>query len=191
MNIEEKLKHFESSSIEAAEQQSHAMLSEHEAALEKIFQDHKEKKLRQASLQIKTESERLQRIKNRELSNEQLLLKKNLNKRQNELKEMLFVEVRNLLSDFMNTREYDTLLIQEIKEARDFAKDAEIIIYIDPADSSRLQGLEVATNTKLSVSDYSFSGGIRAVIPSKNVLIDNSFETKLAELKEEFYFNGR
>ena len=29
-------------------------------------------------------------------------------------------------------------------------------------------------------------GGIRAVIPAKNILIDNSFEKKIAEAKDKF-----
>ena len=36
----------------------------------------------------------------------------------------------------------------------------------------------------------SFTGGSRAVIPGRNILIDNSFETKLAEAKEDFQLKG-
>ena len=33
-----------------------------------------------------------------------------------------------------------------------------------------------------------FLGGVRAVIPEKNILIDNSFETLLNEERENFIF---
>ncbi|SCP96421.1 V-type ATP synthase subunit E [Anaerobium acetethylicum] len=190
MNLEEKLKHFEEVSIEEAQLQSEKIISDHKAALDQIFEEHKEKKLRQSALQIKTESERLQRLKNKELSSEQLLLKKTFNIKQKELVEMLFAELTNLLGDYTSTSEYDALLIRQINQAKAFARGEEIIIYIDPADSSRHRSLEVATNTKLTVSEYSFMGGTRAVIPSKNVLIDNSFASRISELKTEFTFNG-
>ena len=33
-------------------------------------------------------------------------------------------------------------------------------------------------------------GGIKATIPAKNILIDNSFASKLEKLKADFSFNG-
>lgn len=44
------------------------------------------------------------------------------------------------------------------------------------------------TGCDIRVSQYPFSGGTRAVIASKNILIDNSFETKLKEAGENFQF---
>ena len=35
-----------------------------------------------------------------------------------------------------------------------------------------------------------FLGGIRAEIPGKNILIDNSFATNLAAMRKEFKFDG-
>jgi vacuolar-type H+-ATPase subunit E/Vma4 len=90
----------------------------------------------------------------------------------------------------MDTPAYNQLLIHQINAAKMFAKDQKITIYIDPADSSRRSSLEVATNTLLTVSEYSFIGGTRAIIADKNILIDNSFETKLAEAKVNFLFDG-
>ena len=91
-----------------------------------------------------------------------------------------------MLTNFTSTHEYNDMLIRQIREAKEFAKEDEIIIYIDPSDTSRLAGLEMATGVGLTISQYSFLGGTRAVIPSKNILIDNSFQTKLAEAKEAF-----
>ena len=41
----------------------------------------------------------------------------------------------------------------------------------------------------MKISEYSFDGGIRAVIPSKHILIDSSFKTKLEEARHEFKFD--
>lgn len=190
MNLNEKLEHFEAITIEEAKAKSKEIIEEYMLSLDNIFEDHKEEKRRQADLQLKTESEQLERKKNTELAKEQLLLKRYFNKEQYDLKEKLFVELKDLLGKFTDTRAYDELLIRQIKAAKEYAKDDEIIIYIDPSDSLKLNSLQVAANTGLSISQYSFLGGTRAVISSRNILIDNSFETKLAELKAEFTFDG-
>lgn len=190
MTTEEKLIHFQEFTMQDARNKSNALLDEYTSSLENIFEEHKEHKLRQAQLEIKTETESLERAKNKELSKQHLHIKRKITRKQDELKDKLFVEIKNLLSDYMATPEYNQLLINQIKAAKEFANDLDVIIYIDPADSKRLSSLELAANASLTISEYSFSGGTRAVIPAKNILIDNSFETKLLEAKENFSFNG-
>ena len=92
------------------------------------------------------------------------------------------------LARFMETPAYETLLKEQIRKARDFAQGEEIHIYIDPADQEKQNLLSMETGCDIRVSQYPFSGGTRAVIASKNILIDNSFETKLKEAGENFQF---
>lgn len=188
MTAEEKLKHFMDVSIESANRKSSTMLEEYRKATEKIFEEHKEDAKKKAALQIKLGKDALERDKNKELSKEQIKIKKQLSKEQQERKEELFVEVLHMLEKYMTTRRYQEMLIKQIKEAKSFARGEEIVIYIDAADSAKLVSLETATNTPLQISKSSFIGGTRAIIESKNILIDNSFETKLKEAKEAFAF---
>ena len=46
--------------------------------------------------------------------------------------------------------------------------------------------LSVKHGIDIAISKYPFHGGLRAVIPAKNILIDNSFEKKIAEAKDKF-----
>lgn len=188
MTTEEKLKHFMDASIENATSKSTKMIDDYSNALNKIFEDHKTDSVRKADLQVKLGADSLEREKNKELSKEQIKIKKEMTKAQELRKEELFVEVKNLLEQFMSTRAYQNLLIKQIKEAKKFAKEEPITIYIDPADSAALTALQTATDCQLTVSEYSFLGGTRAIIHSKNILIDNSFETRLKEEKETFTF---
>lgn len=166
------------------------MIIEHTAALEKIKNEHMDAKKRQSALQIKTETESLKRANNMTLSKEQLRIKRNITKKHNELKEKLFVEIKTLLEDYMATPAYDQLLIHQIQDICKIAGEGKVIIYLDPADSSKQFSLGAATNIQLSLSEYSFMGGTRAVLEDRHILIDNSFETKLAEAKAEFTFDG-
>lgn len=188
MTTEEKLQSFYESSTEEAARQAEAMLADHEAALNQIFEEHQADMRRKADLQIQTETDKLKKNANKALSKAQLDIKRELGEEQEHLKEELFSEVSDLLANFMETEEYNKLLAKQIKDALAFAKSDKIIIYIDPVDEHKRQTLEYNTGASLTISEYSFQGGTRAVIPSRNILIDNSFEAKAAQVKHDFKF---
>ena len=175
MTTEEKLKHFKAAALEEARQESTAAIEEHRRALEKLFQEHTIDKDRQAALEVKTETDRLKRENNITLSKERLEIKRDISRKQ---------------EDYMATQEYQQLLISQIREIMKFAGNEEVTIYIDPADQSCLSSLTAAVNHPLTVSEYSFSGGTRAVIPGRHILIDNSFAAKFDAAKKNFTFDG-
>ena len=82
MTTEEKLQHFTMYAMEEARNRSNTMLREYRDALEKIFQEHQEKKKRQADLEIKTETVRLVSQNNKQFSEAQIEIKRTLSKRQ-------------------------------------------------------------------------------------------------------------
>lgn len=190
MTTEEKLKYFEESSLEEARKQASAMIEEYKVNLDKVEKEHKATTLRQSDLQLKTESDNLKRNNNMALSKEQLQIKRKITQKQNELKEKLFVEVKQLLEDYMTTSAYQQLLIKQIKNIQKEAGSGKLILYIDPADSDKRSSLQVATGAPVTVSEYSFMGATRAVLQDRNILIDNSFASKLEKLKADFSFNG-
>ena len=190
MTTEEKLKYFEESSLEEARKQASAMIEEYKVNLDKVEKEHKATTLRQSDLQLKTESDNLKRNNNMALSKEQLQIKRKITQKQNELKEKLFVEVKDLLANFAETREYHQMLVKQLREAREFAGGDEVILYIDPSDAQKKYSIESEVGAPVTVSEYSFMGGTRAVLPGRNILIDNSFESKLAGAKESFQLKG-
>lgn len=190
MTTEEKLKHFEESSMERARAQSMEIIAEHQAALNQIENEHKEMKRRQADLQIKTETESLKQSMNMTLSKEQLQIKRRITMQHNELREKLFIEVKAKLEEFMTTPEYEKLLLRQIEKIKAIAGESQVTIYIDPADSFRHAALSAAAGIPVTVSAYSFMGGTRAVLPDRHILIDNSFASRLEEEKDAFSFDG-
>ena len=132
----------------------------------------------------------IQKDINKKLSIEQINLKRTLGHKQDELKDKLFVELRDMLANFMETAEYDRLLDAQVADAVKIADGEPMIIYIDPADEKKLHNLAMQHQADVRISEYSFLGGTRAVIPGKNILIDNSFQAKLAEARENFQFDS-
>ena len=190
MTTEEKLKHFLDTCMEDAHDRSSRMLDEYMSALEKTFEEHQEDARRRAKMQIRLESEKMERKLNKQLAMEHISIKRDLGHKQEELKEKLFTEVKDMLANFMETPEYYQLLENQIQQAVTFAGDDHIVIYLDPADESKARDLSFAHNkAQILISEYSFSGGTRAVIPSRHILIDNSFQSRLAEAKENFHFD--
>ena len=90
----------------------------------------------------------------------------------------------------MTTPDYEEYLCRKIREARDFAEDDEVQIFLSANDKDRLNTLIEKTEVPLQISQEDFLGGIRAEIPQKNILIDNSFSENLASMQQEFKFDG-
>lgn len=186
MTIEEKLQHFKEACAAEAIAAADKILSDYKNALEKDFLDYQNSETRLADMEVKTEASKIDKETNKELALEQIKLRMELSTRGAELKKKIFTQLEEKLAVFQSGSEYEALLNNQISKALEFAGNDEVKIYIDPCDEGLVHNLSVKHNIDISVSKYSFHGGIRAVIPAKNILIDNSFEKKISEAKEKF-----
>ena len=190
MTIDEKLSHFYDVTIEDAQAKAAGILEEHRKALAQMTEKHKADSQENAQVQIKAETANARREINKALSAEQLTIKRDWTKKQNELKEKLFAEVKTQLENFRKTPDYPAYLENTIKEALDFAEQDKINIYLSPEDSALLPDLVERTKAFITVSAEDFLGGIKATIPHKNILIDHSFAGNFQAVYKEFKFDG-
>ena len=190
MTIDEKLSHFYDVTIEDAQAKAAGILEEHRKALAQMTEKHKADSQENAQVQIKAETANAGREINKALSAEQLTIKRDWTKKQNELKEKLFAEVKTQMENFRNTPDYPAYLENKIKEALDFAEQDKINIYLSPEDSALLPDLVERTKAFITVSAEDFLGGIKATIPHKNILIDHSFAGNFQAVYKEFKFDG-
>ena len=190
MTIDEKLSHFYDVTVEDAQAKAAGILEEHRKALAQMTEKHKADSQENAQVQIKAETANARREINKALSAEQLTIKRDWTKKQNELKEKLFAEVKTQLENFRNTPDYPAYLENKIKEALDFAEQDKINIYISPEDSALLPDLVERTKAFITVSAEDFLGGVKATIPHKNILIDHSFAGNFQAVYKEFKFDG-
>lgn len=190
LTLEEKLNHFMDISVQEATMETQASLEEYQAALNAQFEERKAMILAQEEKDLAVEIEAVKREGNQKLAHEHLVNKRALSRKNTELKEMLFQEVAKLTEEYKKTPEYIEVIKKQIIAAKQFAKNDDIIIYLDPADSEKKHDLEEMTGCFLTMSEYSFGGGMRAVIPARNILIDNSIDSRIAEVRNEFQFDG-
>ena len=190
MTQEDKLRNFYDLSIESASRQRDQMLADCRATLEADFEAHRSEKENIVSDRMKSETTALSRELKRDLSDRQNRIRQNLAKRQREVKEEIFANVADKLSAFRKTPEYHTWLFRRVRAALAFAGKEEVTIYVDPADETYTDEIHAVCGVQPVISNVAFGGGIRAVIRSRNILIDNSFATLMAEAKENFTFDG-
>ncbi|MBR3339743.1 MAG: V-type ATP synthase subunit E [Lachnospiraceae bacterium] len=190
MTQEDKLRNFYDLSIESASRQRDQMLADCRATLEADFEAHRSEKEKVVTDRMKAETTALSRELKRDLSDRQNRIRQNLAKRQREVKEEIFANVADKLSAFRKTPEYHTWLFRKVRAALAFAGKEEVTIYVDPADETYTDEIHAVCGVQPVISNVAFGGGIRAVIRSRNILIDNSFATLMAEAKENFTFDG-
>lgn len=189
MNMDDKLQHFLDASMNDAMQQKSALVEDYKAGLDIQFENHKKDALYKFEIQEKTTRESIRRELSKDFTSRQQHIKRKLTHKKDDLKDRLFSEVNDLLNEFVNTEDYFKLLVKEINESLKIAPDELITIYIDPLDAALKNKLESETGVELTVSEYSFGRGMRAIIPTKNILIDNSFDYKINEIKSDFTIN--
>ncbi|ROR22152.1 vacuolar-type H+-ATPase subunit E/Vma4 [Mobilisporobacter senegalensis] len=186
MTLDEKLDNFYNATMEDAAKQRVEIINDYKKSLREIYEEHKQESLRKAENFFEMEVKNLNREKNKTLSTETLDMRRLINEKSKELSAILFNDVTRKIEEFMKTPEYIDLLEKQIRDAVNFSKQDAITIYINPSDEEKKAELEKRTNALLTISTIDFLGGTRAVISSKNILIDNSFSTKINEEKEKF-----
>ena len=190
MTTEEKLRHFYEVSIESAKEEAAKAISQYRDSLEEELEKHKKAKKAASESQFKIESENAAREVNKALSSEHLHIKRRLSKKHQELEEKLFAEVEEMLRAFLSSPQYADWLEDKVKKALDAAQEDPLEIYLSPGDKDLAEEIERRTGIRPQISQNSFLGGIRAVIPEKNILIDYTFNTLLEAEKENFNFDG-
>lgn len=186
MTIEEKLQHFTMVTIESVHEECEKSLEEFKKEQDWKFETHKEQHLKEVRIREKALRDAIERKASKEYTCEQLHIKRKINHKQNELKNKLFSLVEDELEKFKETDKYKRLLINQIKEALYMAGEDEVIVYIGETDANLIEELYTQCAIKPLISRNISKGGIRAEIPTKNMLIDNTFETKISEAKEKF-----
>ncbi|MBB5264699.1 vacuolar-type H+-ATPase subunit E/Vma4 [Catenibacillus scindens] len=186
MTLEEKLELFKDSAIAEASHQGSVMLAQYRQSLEKIYNSKIEQVKKEGDSYIVTQTDKIRREHNRLLSMEQNKIKRDIGEKHHQVKEKIFSDVTDMLVEYKKDPEYIRSLEVHIRKILAMVENHPVTIYVDASDSGLIPELEQRCRTKISVSSQDFIGGIRAEVPSKNILIDYSYATRLEEEKNNF-----
>lgn len=190
MNLDEKISHIQTVSMKEARKEGNEIISGYNEALERIYQKHIDEMTAQSEQRIKSEITHAKLQLNAALSKGALSLKRELNAVQRRIKRDLFSELLKEVQNFMKTEEYDSLLVKYIIKAADYADQHEIKVYINASDADKAEMLEKKTGLKVNISEDDFMGGIRAILPERNILIDYSFQNAIEREYSSYTFGG-
>lgn len=191
MEISEKLDIFFRSAIGAANEESEAILGEQTRIYEESLAEYEKMRQAQFETEERLMQKRIGKETNRAVSEAVLQQKKEYHDRIEQCRNELFALVEEKLRAYRGTDEYRALLVKKINAAKELAKGQECTICLDAGDAPLLQELKRQTlalkeGCSLIVGEESFGGGIRAVIPSKNLLLDETLDRKLEEQRETY-----
>lgn len=184
MTIDEKLQHFMDVTTQRVNAENAKQIEDYKKGLDKVYESYCETARRKSELSLKLKEESLEKQKNADLAEKQMEIREKTGKLLRELDEKLYSEVKGKLERFMATGDYERYLVAQVKKILEFADGDDVVIYIDPEDIARKGAVSAGANTVLTVSEYSFGGGVRAVIEKRGILIDQSFDTRLKEAFE-------
>ena len=151
MTVEEKISHIREAAMEEARARGNEIIDQHQKALEGVFKTHKQEAVMQADTRIKTETASARQQLNTVTSKGQLKLRRQLSRVQNELKNKLFEEVREMAEEYMKTEAYKELLVSYIAKAARFADGNPLTIYINSSDEDYHLTYEVSNDARLDL----------------------------------------
>lgn len=190
MTTEEKLVHFQEDALLTARARSARELDAYSENLNTLYAEHVKNARQQAEAQLRLAKESLLREHNRQLSKKQLETRRNLTLTKDAITEELFARVDNMIKEYKKDASYLDALLKSIDEAKNTALNEELVIYIDKSDEALLSELAKRSGLSVRLAKDNIVGGIMAVIPQKNILIDLSFASRLKEAKENLQLGG-
>lgn len=188
MTQDEKLKLFFDAAMEDAGQRNETAVREFKNSLDASYDEHVVNVREAAEAKFKVGRDSLIRESNSEISKRQIELRREFAAKQEEYRKNIFDRVTDKLIQYKNTPEYVSMLKAHIQKAEEYAGSDMMTIYVDATDEGLIKELTASCSAKIAVCDRNIMGGIRAEIPAKNVLIDESFVSKLEEAGRKFNF---
>lgn len=186
MKNSEKIDVFYQAAIDAANEQAEELLREYQGVYQESLGEYEQKRQKMMEAGLRQEKERLRKAVNREVSEEILKAKMSYHAKQEEKADELFALVEQKLEAYRRSEAYPSYLKRKVQEAVAFADGKEVVVSLDKEDAGYLDMLKNEFACTWKISENSFGGGIKAVIPEKNVLMDASFSSGFAAEKGHF-----
>ena len=175
MEINEKLEVFFGAAIGAANSQSESMLDEQKNIYQSAMEEHEQSCRDALKSSRRIFLEKQKKEVNRRNAEQTMAWKKDYQALKEQKTEELFEMVKEKLLSYRRTDAYEAFLLAQIGKAKEF---------ISPSDQERQAVLEEKSGCRVEIAEDEFSGGMRAVIPAKNVLIDESFAERMKHAGE-------
>lgn len=186
-NIEQKLNQFSSFVLkDAAKQRDHIMKQFENEKKRRI--DGKETELLSDAYQdIQSTIASSRRDNNERVLKVEMELKKELLLKREKMIDDVFLRVNKRFNEFIQSKEYEKWLATRVQGALQELGEGKKTVYLTPADMQYSTTLQKKfPSAEFRQSDEDFIGGVKAFNENKQISIDTSIGTMLAEAREKF-----
>lgn len=171
--------------MQEAERKNEKVLTEIKDRFKRACEDYEKKARRIEEEILLKEKYKAEQIKNKNITEAMKNEKKSLIELRNQSTEKIFSNVRKKVEDFVNSDKYEKYLINQIEGAKNmYGSDMEV--FIINKDIKYKGVIFSATAIEVKISQENFIGGCKIIVTNKNIIIDNTIETKLIEAKTSF-----
>lgn len=188
MDLEAKFAYFETQVNQQAQDIIDEQVNQYQANLQKDYDEFVKNTNQEFDAKFANAKKNMRKELNKNISQSQIHLQRDLYLQEEKLKKTLFAEFNSAIQNYMQTDEYRNQLVVMINNLKDYAEKnrEELVVYINHSDQGMIETLLEETNANIQISDREFLGGVRGVLKDRQVLIDYSFSTLLANVEDSF-----
>lgn len=188
MDLEDKFAYFETQVNKQAQDIIDEQVNQYRATLQKDYDEFVKNTNQEFDAKFVNAKKDMRKELNKNISQSQIHLQRDLYLQEEKLKKTLFAEFNDAIQNYMQTDEYRNQLVVMINNLKDYAEKnrEELVVYINHSDQGMIETLLEETNANIQISDREFLGGVRGVLKDRQVLIDYSFSTLLANVEDSF-----
>lgn len=188
MDLEDKFAYFETQVNQQAQDIIDEQVNQYQATLQKDYDEFVKNTNQEFDAKFANAKKDMRKELNKNISQSQIHLQRDLYLQEEKLKKSLFAEFNSAIQNYMQTDEYRNQLVVMINNLKDYAEKnrEELVVYINHSDQGMIETLLEETNANIQISDREFLGGVRGVLKDRQVLIDYSFSTLLANVEDSF-----
>ncbi|MEB7388322.1 V-type ATP synthase subunit E [Aerococcus urinaeequi] len=188
MDLEDKFAYFETQVNQQAQDIIDEQVNQYQATLQKDYDEFVKNTNQEFDAKFANAKKNMRKELNKNTSQSQIHLQRDLYLQEEKLKKSLFAEFNSAIQNYMQTDEYRNQLVVMINNLKDYAEKnrEELVVYINHSDQGMIETLLEETNANIQISDREFLGGVRGVLKDRQVLIDYSFSTLLANVEDSF-----
>ncbi|MBA5745642.1 vacuolar-type H+-ATPase subunit E/Vma4 [Aerococcus sp. 150760007-1] len=188
MDLEDKFAYFETQVNQQAQDIIDEQVNQYQATLQKDYDEFVKNTNQEFDAKFVNAKKNMRKELNKNISQSQIHLQRDLYLQEEKLKKSLFAEFNSAIQNYMQTDEYRNQLVVMINNLKDYAEKnrEELVVYINHSDQGMIETLLEETNANIQISDREFLGGVRGVLKDRQVLIDYSFSTLLANVEDSF-----
>lgn len=188
MDLEDKFAYFETQVNQQAQDIIDEQVNQYRATLQKDYDEFVKNTNQEFDAKFVNAKKDMRKELNKNISQSQIHLQRDLYLQEEKLKKTLFADFNDAIQNYMQTDEYRNQLVVMINNLKDYAEKnrEELVVYINHSDQGMIEPLFEETNANIQISDREFLGGVRGVLKDRQVLIDYSFSTLLANVEDSF-----